>query len=630
MHSVTILKSDASHSTLDEEAIALAPPPPHLLGGAHFDLIAPGTVTILFYAPWKPFVSLVGDFNGWDTRTHPMRSDGAGRFWITLPVPDETRYGFYVAIDDTAHVWVGDPYATEVHWDGAERGHPAGAWAYLRRPSPFPWSDAEWKTPPLRDMVIYELCVRDFAGEWRDNQHHYGTFHDLCQKIDYLRDLGVNAVEIMPVQAFPGASSWGYNPVFYFASAAVYGNADDLRAFVDGCHAAGIAVILDVAFNHAWGDHPWYRIYPPMYDNRGGYIRDLNPFFHHTPRAVNAWGGVDWDHFVPDTTRYFQDVVRFWLREYHLDGFRFDWVCGVDYDTSNPMQPGFDVYAGISAIAWAARQEKPDCVLIGEYWVLEGTHPAKTAAKMVHETPVNAAWNGEFHHTLDEVLNQRWQWERKDIKRAIGGFREFGYSQAAQVINYTASHDEVRPEHEIHFYSAKYMQRPRGWSMESLELAMARLGLLALFAGAGVPMIWSGQEFGDNSPRTIDFQPLQWWRLEDAPNRAHRELVRRLIAAHRDHNALRSDNIAFDWQDFAGSKLVLFWRWEETAPGAHGDAAAVALNFLPAARRVQISLPYPGAWFDVVSNETYTVQGSNLTVALPPYGGVLLVPASGG
>jgi len=601
-------------------------PPAHLMGGAHFGLMAPGTVTIIFYAPWKPFVSLVGDFNRWDTRTHPMRSDGTGRFWITLPFPGETRYGFYVQIDDTSHVWVGDPYATEVYWSEASSANPAGAWAYLRKPTLFRWSDANWKTPPLREMVIYELCVRDFAGEWRDNERHYGVFGDLKGKVAYLRRLGVNAVEIMPVQAFPGDSSWGYNPVFYFAPAATYGNADDLRTFVDSCHEAGIAVILDVAFNHAWGDHPWYRIYPPMYDGRGGQLRDLNPFFHHTPPAVNAWGGVDWDHFVPDTTRYFQDVVRYWLREYHLDGFRFDWVCGVDYDSSNPMQPGFNVYAGINAIAWAAKQEKPDCVLIGEHWLLDGTHPDKTAAKLVQETPIDAAWNGDFHHIIDEVLNQRWQWERKDIKRAIGGFRDLGYGSAAQVINYTASHDEVRPEHEIHFYSARYMQRPRGWSLESLELALARLGLAALFASAGVPMIWSGQEFGDNSPRTIDFQPLQWHRLEEAPNRAHYDLVRRLIHARRDHPSLQSDNISFDWQEFAESKLVQFWRWESRPYGEDGDAVAVALNFAPTTRRVSIGLPYTGAWFDVVSSETFVVQRSPLQITLPPYGAAILVP----
>ena len=156
---------------------------------------------------------------------------------------------------------------------------------------------------------------------------------------------------------------------------------------------------------------------------------------------------------------------------------------------------------------------------------------------------------------------------------------------------------------------------------------MARLGVVALFAGCGVPMLWGGQEFGDNSPRTIDFQPLQWWRMDSAAHRAHFDLVRRLIRARRDHAALRSDNISFDWQDFAASKLVQFWRREDAAVGTNGDAAAVALNFAPVARRVAISLPFAGAWFDVFSNETWQVQNSPLSLTLPAYGATLLLPA---
>jgi 1,4-alpha-glucan branching enzyme len=141
------------------------------------------------------------------------------------------------------------------------------------------------------------------------------------------------------------------------------------------------------------------------------------------------WGGVDWDHFNPETTRYFQDIVRFWLEEYHIDGFRFDWVGGVDYDSNEPLRPGFNPYHGIAAICWAARQAKPDCILIGEFWQLEGTHGDKTATRLVHETAMDAVWNGHFHHTLDDVLNHRWEWEKKDIFRAIGGYRDLGFSR---------------------------------------------------------------------------------------------------------------------------------------------------------------------------------------------------------
>lgn len=596
---------------------SLAPNNTPLRGGAHVDLVAPDTITFVLYAPHKPYVSLVGDFNGWNTRAHPLSTDGQGLWWTTLPHPGKSLYGYYVAVDADSHVWVGDPYARSVRW------HKDGAWAHVPQRGQFAWTDQNWRTPPLRDLVIYELCVRDFGGRWESDRSVLGRFRDLLPRIDHLRSLGVNAVEIMPVNAFPGESSWGYNPVFYFAPAASYGPADDLRRFVNECHAAGIAVILDVAFNHAWGEHPWYRIYPPMYGPKGEWLEDWNPFFHQTPAAVNAWGGVDWDHFSGATTPYFQDVVRYWLHEFHIDGFRFDWVCGVDYDSRDAMNPGFNPYHGIAAVAWAARQAKPDCILIGEFWQLDGTHPDKSAAKLTAETELDAVWNGDFHHVMEEVLTQRWQWEQKDIFHALGGFRALGFGSAAQVINYTCSHDEVRPEHEIRYYTGRWMERPPGMSVQQLALAMARLGLVALFAAPGVPMIYSGQEYGENSARTIDFVPLQWGLLDQPANRRHYELVQRLIRARRSHPALRSDEIAFGENHFATDKLVRFWRWDNA-----GDAAAVALNFSPQRRTVELHLPFGGRWLDVVTGTQRTLDQGAHTFTLEPFSGLLLVPTA--
>ncbi len=575
-------------------------------GGAHFDLLEPGTVTFVLYAPFKPFVSLVGDFNHWNSRANIMVSDGRGLWWTTIAHPGATRYGFYVAVDESAHVWVGDPYAKEVHWDRT------GPWAYLPdHPSTYQWNDAGWRTPAPRDLVIYELCVRDFTGHWELDYPHYGTFSELKEKLPYLSKLGVNAIELMPIHEFPGKSSWGYNPVFYFAPEQTYGSPDDFKSLVDACHRMGIAVILDVAFNHAWGDHPYYQFYPPMYGPHGEELPDLNPFFHHTPRDVNMWGGVDWDHFVPETTRYFQDVVRYWLHEYHIDGFRFDWVAGVDYDSRDPMNPGFNPYHGISAICWAARQAKPDCILIGEYWPLPGTHPDKSAAKLVAETEMDSCWNGHFHHTMEDVLNQRWEWEKRDIAGAIGGFSGQGFTTAAQVVNYTCSHDEVRPEHEIKFYSVSHISRPPGMTVQEMVLAKARLGLVTLMTAPGIPMLYAGQEFGEDTPRTIDFLPLRWSKLDWPLHRRHLQLVRRLVHLRHQHPALRSDNIWFYEDDFAATNLVRYHRWDDS-----GDLALVALNFGPAEQHTELNFPENGAWTEVIDQQRYTVTNHRLTFTL--------------
>lgn len=603
----------------DPSSSPLTALPTDVRGGAHINLlehVSGDTVTFVLHVPYKPYVSVVGDFNQWNTRSHPMVTDGRGTWWITLEHPGATRYGFYVAIDDQSHVWVGDPYATQLRW------RPGEPWAWLAEPNgDFPWTDQAWRTPAMRDLVIYELCVRDFAGRWQASKPEYGTFRRMLDKLDYLSDLGINSVELMPIQAFPGDSSWGYNPVFYCAPAQAYGSPEELKALVDACHARGMAVILDIALNHAWGEHPYYNTYPPMFGPQGEWLPDWNPYFHHTPAAINGWGGVDWDHFVPETTRYAQDVVRYWLTEYHVDGFRFDWVCGVDYDSQDPMRPGFHPYHGIAAVAWAARQIKPDCLLIGEYWQLPGTHPEKTGAKMVAETDVGAVWNGLFHHTLDDVINQRWQWEQRDIFRAIGGFREEGFLWADAVINYSCSHDEVRPEHEIKYYSSGNIQRPRGMSLQALALRKGLLGLVTLFGAPGVPMIYAGQEYGDDAPRTIDFCPLNWQRLDRPEYRRHLETVKRLIAARRRYAALRSDSIQFEENDFAAEGIVRFVRRDEA-----GNQVWVVLNFSGDFRTTSLPLTAEQSWCDVITERTVVAQHSDTEMVLEPWQGMMVVP----
>jgi 1,4-alpha-glucan branching enzyme len=537
-----------------------------------------------------------------------------------MPRPGETRYGYYVAIDDQSHAWVGDPYATQLKWTTE------GPWAYLAAQSPaFTWHDQAWQTPALRDLIIYELCVRDFAGRWFANRPHYGTFRALLPYIDYLAELGVNAIELMPIQAFPGNSSWGYNSVFYFAPAQSYGTPADLKQLVDACHQRGLAVILDVAFNHAWGQHPYYQIYPPMYGPKGEWLDDWNPFFHHTSQAVNGWGGVDWDHFAGETTRYFQDIVRFWLREYHVDGFRFDWVCGVDYDSQNPMNPGFDPYHGISAIGWAARQEKPDCLLIGEFWQLDGTHPTKIAAKLVQETPLDAYWNGDFHHILDDMLNQRWEWEKRDIFRAIGGFRSQGLTTATGIVNYSCSHDEVRPEHEIIFYSQGHITRPAQMTVQQMAQTKAFLGLVTLLTAPGIPMLYAGQEFAEDAPRTIDFQPLHWDKLQQVEHQQHLRLVKQLIATRRAHPALAGDHIRFYPNDFPREQVVRFDRFlTDETNGTMTDFVAVALNFSGVRREVELTVPWSGRWHDVISEKFHTIN-QTIELTLPPWQAAVLL-----
>ncbi|MGQ9491206.1 MAG: alpha-amylase family glycosyl hydrolase [Anaerolineae bacterium] len=592
-------------------------------GGAYRDLERPGTVTFFLTAPYKLTVHLAGDFNNWDPVSTPMATDGRGLFWATVPLRGATHYRFVVTMDESGQqVWVADPYAREIRWDRW------GPKAYLADDPPYVWHDQGWRRPPLRELTIYELCVRDFSGEKKEHQERFGTFAGIQRKLDHLQALGVTAIELMPISEFPGDSSWGYNPLFYMAPKWLYGRPHELKSLVDAAHQRGMAVILDMVFNHAWPDQPYYRMYPPLFGPHGEELPDLNPFFHHHHNGhANGWGGLDWDHSSPYTLAYMQDVVRFWLEEYHIDGFRFDWLGGVEYDPWQPHREGFDPFSGIAPIARAARETAPDCYLIGEYWPIHGTNPAKTAARLVRETEIDAVWNGAFHHALENCLFQTWQWELQDMPHCLGGFRSQGFERADQLINYVVSHDERRPEHEIQFWGAHIQacrpedaaQWPTRWH---LALQKARLGLAVLFTSPGVPMLLAGQEFGEDSPRTIEFWPLDWQKLALPEGQAQFRFLQKLIRLRQEHPALRSDNIEYYWDDFPRFKVLRYKRWD-----TQGDVVVVAVNFDAVPQVVGLGFPHDGCWVDVLSGRSFEIRGHWHDFELPVWSAMVLCSA---
>ena len=598
-------------------------------GGVHRDLERPGTATFFLTAPFKPAVHLAGDFNRWRPHATPMHSDGQGLFWVTIPLDSDAhsaphgriRYQFVVTVDDSGkQVWVADPYARKIAWSAW------GPESILANDPPYTWHDQDWQRPPLRDLVIYELCVRDFTGQKHPTGDRFGRFAGVQAKLAHLQTLGIDAIELMPISEFPGDSSWGYNPVFYMAPKWIYGRPSELKALVAAAHQRGIAVILDLVFNHAWGDHPYYQMYPPLFGPGGEMLPDLNPFFHHHNNGhANSWGGLDWDHHSAYTRAYMQDIVRFWLEEYHMDGFRFDWIGGVEFDPWQPYLDRFDPAHGIAPIARTARETDPACYLIGEYWPIDGTNYAKTAARLVRETEVNAVWNGAFHHALENCLFQTWQWERQDLRHALGEFQTRGFERADQVINYVVSHDERRPEHEIQFRgehiqladpeeAAKYKTR---WE---LALQKGRLGLAVLVTLPGVPMLFAGQEFGEDSPRTIEFWPLDWTKLEIPQGRQQFEFYQRLLHLRHEHLALRSDHIEFYNDDFRRFKVLRYKRWDGD------DVVVVAANFDCVAQKVGLGFPHDGRWHEVIAGATVEVQGHWRDFIVPPWSAIVLVP----
>ena len=305
-----------------------------------------GTVTFCLAAPGKSSVMLMGSWNDYQPDASNVMKyqdyEGYRYFWTTTTqkLADNIYYPYYYMVDGTTAV--GDPYARLV-LDPDDASLPEGCFAdmpvypsakmkgqmlavYRGDIDAYDWDSAtlNFETPDRRSMTIYEMLIRDFSGDGSDqNGKSFGTFRSAMQHIPYLKSLGINVVELMPVMEFNGNNSWGYNTNFYMALDKAYGTPRDMRDFVAECHRNGIAVVLDIVFNQSDGKHPWYQMY-------GG---TSNPFYNASaPHAYNVLN--DWKQEYPLVEKHWIDVVTYWLDAYKVDGFRFDLVKGLG-DTSS-------------------------------------------------------------------------------------------------------------------------------------------------------------------------------------------------------------------------------------------------------------------------------------------------------
>lgn len=265
-------------------------------------------VAFRLWAPHADRVAVVGSFNGWDGTKHPMEREG-NDYWYTnvaeAHVGDQYRFLLSTPRGEIHRI---DPYAREVT---SSVGN-----AIVHDPN-FDWQGDDFHIASWNDLVIYELHV----GTFNDQQdiNHPGKFPTVSARVDYLKQLGVNAIQIMPVGEFAGERSWGYNPAHIFSVENAYGGPLAFKQFVKRAHQAGIAVILDVVYNHLGpGDLDLWQFDGWCENNRGGI------YFYNDDRAITPWGETRPDYGRGEVRRYLRDNVLMWLEEYHVDGIRFD------------------------------------------------------------------------------------------------------------------------------------------------------------------------------------------------------------------------------------------------------------------------------------------------------------------
>lgn len=537
-----------------------------------------GGVAFRVWAPFASHVTVAGDFNGWDAQVTPLTSEGNGNWSADVSgAASGQRYKF--VLDGR---WKIDPRAKDVTnsvGDGV-----IVADNYL-------WQINDFRMPPWNELVIYEMHAATFPDNPVQKRE---LFDAIARDMKYLQDLGINAIELMPSNEFPGDDSWGYNPSHLFAIEDSYGGPDSLKRLVDAAHAHGIAVILDVVYNHLgptdldiWQFDGWFQHWNS--DAMGGI------YFYNDWRAWTPWGTKNRPDFGrPEVRALIRDNALMWLEEYRIDGLRFDMtpyirnVYANDHDP--PENPNNLNGWGWNLLRWVndeINHRQPWKITIAEDM---RQNPAITRSTSHGGAGFDSQWDDQFHHRVHDVLTTPRDEDRNMyvIRDAIEGRYD---GDAFRRVIYTESHDEVgtanggrRLTEAIHPGNAD------SWYAKK----RSTLGAALLLTTPGIPMIFQGQEilewipFGDKN--RIDWDKYDRFR---GIFTLYRDLIRLRRNWFNNTRGLRGQHVnVFHVNN--RDKVIAYHRWKEGGPG---DDVVIVLNFGNRGYTdYRIGLPRYGQW----------------------------------
>ncbi len=547
-----------------------APSPQAGMGAVPF---ADGT-TFRVWAPHADAVFVTGTFDGWAGATTELArdGDGTGGTWSAhvegVKPGAEYRFTIRTSEGDLSRL---DPYARQVTNSVGN--------AVVYDPAAFDWTGDDFTMPAWDDMVIYELHVGTFAA--KDDRR--GDFDRAARRLPYLRDLGISAVQIMPPFAFAGDISWGYNPAHLFAIESGYGGPDAFKRFIKAAHDHGIAVIVDVVYNHLGpSDLDLWRFDGWSEDDGGGiYIYDAE-------RAVTPWGATRPDYGRGEVRTFLRDSAMTWLEEFRCDGLRFDatlYIRLVDGDQSNPASRLPD---GWSLMAWLndeIRARQPWKLTIAEDL---GNDPSLVAPTTVGGAGFGAQWDAGFIHRIRAAITATDDADR-DLSEVVTAIVGEGRGPAQTRVIYTESHDEVAngqtrvPEAISPGDAADWWAKKR-----------ATLGSALVLTSPGIPMLFQGQEL--LADRWFDDSVAFDWSRAAAHTgilQMHRDLIDLRRGGSGLTRGLRGPNVAILRVD-DNAKILVMHRW---ASGGPGDDVVVVANF--ADRHVEalrVGVPARGRW----------------------------------
>jgi 1,4-alpha-glucan branching enzyme len=571
------------------------------------------SAALVLWVPLKDSVYVIGDFNDWKpTKEFKMNKD-CNYFWLEIPnLEPGKEYAFQYLID--GKIKVADPYTEKTLDPWNDRYISSTVYPNL---IPYPvnktegiasvlqpgqekynWEVNDFQVPEKEKLVIYELLVRDF------NEEH--TYKAVLEKLDYLEDLRVNVIELMPVNEFEGNSSWGYNPSFYFAPDKYYGPKNELKKLIDECHKRGIAVVIDMVLNHSYGQSPFVQ----MYMNNWTVTPD-NPWYNVKSNFQNtdAQWGYDFNRESLATRELVDSVNAFWMKEYKVDGFRFDFTKGF---SNTPYPPGswgsnYDAarIANLKRMSDEIRKRNQDAIIIFEH-LSDNSEETELANYGI------LLW-GNMHWNYQEAA--RGNTGGSDMSWAI--YTKRGWNEP-NLISYPESHDEERI-----MYTIKQTGLSSGnYNIKNQATALKRIELNSVFniPLPGPKMIWQFGERGYdqsinrcengtvNNNCRLSPKPPYWQYLENPDRIALFEVMAKLNELKQTYPEFTPESFSYD--------LTSAVKWYRLTSGE--DHVFSVGNFDIVQKSANVTFPKTGKWYEFFTRDSIEINTMSQNIPLVP------------
>ncbi len=624
--------------------------PANMIDGINYNSSDPTKATLVVDAPNKDFIYVAGSFNDWNpTSTYAMKKDNSStKFWIELT-------GLTAGEIETYQYWVGDaspisgspslvkvadpysplvlspfddPYISASTYPNMP-AYPAGqereVTVLQTGQTPYNWEVTNFTKPAKEDLVIYEVLIRDFDAD--------RNFQDIIDRIDYFKNLNVNAIELLPIMEYEGNESWGYNTSFHMAIDKFYGTQEKFKELVDICHQNGIAVILDIAFNHAYGRNPMVRMWmdDPDGDGWGGPSTE-NPYFNVLPTHSYSVGN-DFNHSSDYTRDYVKQVVEYWIEEYKIDGFRWDLTkgftqnCGNGSDggdegcTGNYQQDRVDVLKEYADHSWSL---DPDHYVIFEH--LGSDNEEKEWANYRLSEGKGVMMWGNMNNQYAEITMA--ESGNKNINR-MGHKAHSGFN-GPRLVGYTESHDEERLMYKnVAFGNTSNSSH----NVRDLNTALSRMSALGAISVMvpGPKMIWHFGELGmdtsiftcndgsyNNDGCKLDTKPQPQWTNNWLTDALRSQIYEDWSKLHK----LKIEEPVFegDYEITSGDLTPRIDIFDNSIPTSELKNVIIYANFDVVSQSIDTNFPsgVTTTWYDLMdATGNTTVSNSTSTITIP-------------